>query len=140
MVDPPDGWQPQPLKQTSRHAHQVWLSPTGRTAYGVIHFRLPLPLSADFVLPFFISEMRRTQGDASLISKTGDPQLPGVRFIAEGGAYHIRVNLLTSGREGWAVYAGTLRGRPEDANELQTAETSREHTQIGIPAEFADGR
>src|SRR5687768_3577614 len=38
---PPVAWAPDPLKSSPRHAHQVWISPSGRTAYGVIHFSLP---------------------------------------------------------------------------------------------------
>src|SRR5690606_28773469 len=41
IASPPRGWAAEPLKQSDRHAHQVWMSPTGRTAYGVIHFALP---------------------------------------------------------------------------------------------------
>ena len=39
----------QPLKQSDRHTHEVWLSPTGKTAYGVIHFKLPLPVGVNLV-------------------------------------------------------------------------------------------
>src|SRR5918992_1040717 len=46
---PPIGWKIEPLKTSKDHTHQVWLSPTGKTAYGVIHFRLPLPVSAQWV-------------------------------------------------------------------------------------------
>ena len=40
---PPAGWTAEPLKQSPRHTHQIWISPTKHTAYGVIHFSLPLP-------------------------------------------------------------------------------------------------
>src|SRR6266576_2283693 len=33
MVTPPIGWTPQPLKFSDRHTHQIWLSPTGDTAF-----------------------------------------------------------------------------------------------------------
>jgi hypothetical protein len=66
---PPIGWTMDPLKQTKNHAHQVWVSPTGNTAYGVIRFSLPLPLGPDTVLWFFLREMRASEGEARLISK-----------------------------------------------------------------------
>src|SRR5687768_15902774 len=44
VVVPPAGWTPEPLKASNRHTHQVWISPTGNTAYGVIRMRLPIPV------------------------------------------------------------------------------------------------
>src|SRR5258707_193625 len=40
VVAPPVGWKPDELKSSEQHTHQVWLSPTGKTAYGIIHFGL----------------------------------------------------------------------------------------------------
>src|SRR5437762_13026093 len=40
---PPDGWIAQPLKQSERHTHQIWLSPSGHTGSGVVHSQPPLP-------------------------------------------------------------------------------------------------
>src|SRR5438046_3725354 len=40
MVAPPIGWTPQELKFSDRHTHQIWLSPSGDTAYGAIRFKL----------------------------------------------------------------------------------------------------
>ncbi len=137
MVAVPDGWKPDPLKKSEKHTHQVWISPSGNTAYGVIHFTLPLALSAEFVLPFFMSEMRRTEGEATLLSRQSDEALPGVRFEAEGGEYRLSVNLITSGSEGWAIYAGVLRDKAVNVAELALAKEAREITRVGIPDEFA---
>src|SRR4051812_450894 len=41
LVAPPLGWKPDPMKRSEQHTHQAWLSPTGHTAYGVIHFSMP---------------------------------------------------------------------------------------------------
>src|SRR5437763_4400645 len=68
-VAPPIGWSPEPLKKSPRHTHQVWLAPAGSTAYGVIRFSLPLPVGYDVVLWGFLREMKRTQGEAILITK-----------------------------------------------------------------------
>ena len=121
-----------PLKQTKNHAHQVWVSPTGHTAYGVIRFSLPLPVGPDTVLWFFIREMRASEGEARLISKRRDPQLKGLRFVAEGGRYVVRANLTTRGLRGWAVYAGTRRDREILPSELSLAELAREKTETGV--------
>lgn len=127
-VDPPPGWVAQPLKLDARHAHQVWVSPTGDSAYGVIYFKLPIPVSAEFVLPFFMHAMKAKEGEATLVSKVDDPKLPGVRFEAEGGLYHIQANLMTAGFEGWAVYAGRLQHKAPNERELALARLARSRT------------
>jgi hypothetical protein len=131
-VDPPIGWIAQPLKFTSRHRHQVWESPTGSTAYGVIRFLLPFPVGHDLLQWAFMREMKRTQGEAVLVSKQWDENLDGLRFVAEGGKYRVRVNLFVRGFAGWAVYAGTLRNSPIVPEELDLAERAREHTAVGL--------
>jgi hypothetical protein len=129
---PPAGWAPDPLKRSRSHAHQAWLSPTRRTAYGIIRINLPLPfIGPDVVLPRFLDQMRETEGEATLLSRRNDPRLPGIRFVAEGGAYRLRANLVTRGFRAWAVYAGTLRDEPEMPDELQLAEAAREETRVG---------
>lgn len=131
---PPTQWSMEPLKETKNHTHQVWLSPTGSTAYGVIRFSLPLPVSPDTVLYFFLREMRNSEGEARLISKRRDAKLKGVRFVAEGGKYVVRTNLTTKGFRGWAVYAGTRRDRDILPKELVLAELARENTKTGVDA------
>jgi len=56
-----------------------------------------------------------------------------VRFVAEGGLYRVRANLVTRGRRGWAVYAGTRRDADLDADELDLAERAREQTLVDAP-------
>jgi hypothetical protein len=133
LCDPPLGWKPQPLKTTSNHTDQVWLSSTGDTAYGVIHFTMPLPVGRNLALTGFISQMKKTEGDATLFSHQDDPSLPGIRFTAQGGLYFIRANLLVSGWDGWAVYAGTLKNGLILQKELDFAIRAREHTLVGRP-------
>ena len=133
MVTPPAGWRADPLKTSDRHNHQVWISPSGNTAYGVIRFKLPLPVGPELALRHgFLPEMRRTEGEARLLSSRRDPSLPGLRFVAEGGQYRLRTNLITRGWRGWAVYAGTLRDKEIVPDELALAELAREHTTVGL--------
>ena len=141
VVIPPAGWIPDPIKRTGNHAHQAWISPSGRTAYGVIRMNLPLPfIGPGVVLPRFLEEMRNTEGEAKLLSRRDDPRLPGIRFVAEGGQYRLRTNLMTRGFRAWAVYAGTLRAEPEMPNELEIAEAAREATRIGTTRVRATNR
>jgi len=135
MVVPPEGWQPDPIKWSRTHAHQAWVSPSGKTAYGVIRMNLPLPfIGPDMVIRPFMDQMRETEGEARLISRQTDRSLPGpgIRFVAEGGEYRIRANLMTRGFRAWAVYAGTRRGQDEVPAELRLAEQARERTKIGL--------
>ena len=135
MVVPPAGWRPDPIKRSKTHAHPAWVSPSGKTAYGVIRINLPLPfIGPDVVLRPFMDEMRQTEGAAKLVSRKTDRRLPGpgIRFVAEGGQYTIRTNLMTRGFRAWAVYAGTRRGEEEVPAELELAEQARERTKIGL--------
>jgi len=128
---PPVGWTPQPLKSSGRHDHQVWLSPSGHTAYGVIHFSLPLPVSADVALWGFLREMKRSEGAAELIDKHTVSGEEGLRFEAVGGLYRIRGRMITHGWQGWTIYAGTLVKQEIDTTELKTAEQARDRTRTG---------
>jgi hypothetical protein len=127
----PTGWHPDPLKSSATHKHQVWISPSGHTAYGIIHFTLPLPVGHDLALIGFLQNMKRTEGEATLVSKQWDPKLYAIRFVAVGGQYTVRTNLFVRGLDGWAIYAGTLQKEKIEADELAQAERAREQTRIG---------
>jgi hypothetical protein len=132
-VVPPAGWHADPLKASSRHNHQVWISPSGNTAYGIIRFSMPLPVGAEMALNHgFLPEMRKAEGVATLISSERDPELPGLRFIVEGKTYRLRTNLITRGWRGWAIYAGTLVDKEIVPDELALAELARDHTEVGL--------
>jgi hypothetical protein len=125
----PCGWLPQPLKENNQHTHEIWLSPSGATAYGVIHFKLPWPVGPDIALTGFMAGMRRSEGDAHLLEAHADRR--GIRFVADSGEHHLRGQLIVQGWEGWAFYAATDRSKPVDADELKLAELSLQHTQAG---------
>jgi hypothetical protein len=134
MVVPPAGWHAEPLKSSEKHNHQVWISPSGNTAYGVIRFKLPLPLGPELVLhKGFLPQMKKTEGEARLISSERDRNLPGLRFVAEGGLYRLRANMITRGWKGWTIYAGTVREKEIVPDELALAELARDHTTVGMP-------
>ena len=128
VVAPPLGWKPDPLKKADNHTHRVWVSADGDAAYGVIAFSLPFPVGPDLVLWGFLQNMRKSEGEATLVEKRPDPDLPGVRFVADGGRYRIRGNLVVDGFGGWVVYAGTLREKPVNFADLRQAQLARERT------------
>jgi hypothetical protein len=137
LTAPPVGWRVEPVKRSARHTHHIWLSPSGQTAYGVIHFTMPaiaqvIPVPLDWVLRGYLDEMRKDQGEAVLLSKQRDPNLPGLRFVAEGGLYRTWTNLITSGRHGWAIYAGVLRDKPLSLHELELAREARDRTIVHL--------
>jgi hypothetical protein len=129
---PPLDWKPDPIKQASTHTHLVWISPSGKTAYGVIYFHLPLPVGHELALWGFLNEMRATEGEGTLVEKRWDSNLNTLRFVAQGGRYTVRTNLFVRGFSGWAIYAGTLRAYPADQAELALAQKAREDTVVGL--------
>jgi hypothetical protein len=133
VCDPPAGWTADPLKSDENHTHKVWRSPNSVTAYGVIHFKMPFPAGSHIALSVFLQKMKKSEGEATLLSQADDPNLPGIRFVADGGRYQIRTNLIVDGWEGWAIYAGTLRNAPINQKELDMAVSAREHTGVGQP-------
>ena len=128
---PPADWQAKPLELFPRSVQRVWLSPTGRTAYGVIYIRLPLPVGPDLVLWRFIADMREMEGDGRLISRerSDDGEL---RFVAENPRYRFNARLHTAGRDAWIIYAGVERDQPPDAAEFSLAESARDATVHGL--------
>lgn len=139
VVRAPQGWRGRLLSHKANSAHWIWISPTGDTAYGVIRFVLPLPVGHDLALWGFLREMRRAEGEAALISKLWDAERDALRFVADGGRYRLRTVMVVRGLHGWAVYAGTLRGADERADELDLAERAREATRLDATAESRAG-
>ena len=137
-VCPPAGWRAEPIEKTRRHKQQVWVSPSGDTAYGVIHFSLPLPLGDDLSLWGFLREMKQQEGEATLLKKTRDEEKQALRFVAEGGRYRIRGIILTRGFGGWVFYAGTLRAGTIRLDELRQAVQAREQTVAGAQRRTPD--
>ncbi|MDB5297101.1 MAG: hypothetical protein JWO31_3084 [Phycisphaerales bacterium] len=133
---PPVGWSAEPLKKTEKSQHQVWISPSGSTAYGVLnvrHFLMSLA-SNDRILSEFVTGMKATEGSADLLEQSNDPTLAGgvggLRFVARGGRYTVRADLVSRGQYAWIWYAGTLTGKPVIEAELKVAEAARDRTII----------
>jgi len=125
---PPIGWRLDKDKNAADHAHRVWISPSESTAYGAIHFKLPLPVGHDWALWGFLREMRKKEKTAEVLEKNWDDELGALRFVAQGGRYTVRTILRVDGFNGLAVYAGTLTGKPVNETELSIAEKARERS------------
>jgi hypothetical protein len=133
IVVPPIGWKPEPAKFSANHRHQIWISPGGNTAYGVIYFNLPFPIGSNLALDGFLRQMRNTEGTANLLSRQDDDKLPGIRFVADGAFYTVHGNLTAAGFHAWVAYAATVRAKPVNPAELKTAELAREQTRVNLP-------
>jgi hypothetical protein len=130
-VVPPVGWSYQEVSRAFNHVHENWVSPTGKTSYGVIHFMMPIPVGTENAFRYgFLAQMRREEGRAEVIEQSWDEAIDGLRFIAEGGRYRVRTFFVVRGLRGWAVYAGTLAGQEPDPAELGLAERAREATTL----------
>jgi hypothetical protein len=135
----PLGWKAEALKVQPRSKHQVWISPSGSTAFGVLnvqHFLMPLA-SDRMVMEEFLKGMKQTEGEAKLLEGPKEDRslgggIGGLRFVAEGGKYTVRANLVSRGTRAWIVYAGTERGKPFDLEELSRAEEARDRTVVGL--------
>ncbi|HSI36173.1 MAG: hypothetical protein ACAI43_22720 [Phycisphaerae bacterium] len=134
VVAPPTGWTPAPIDKSTEHTHQTWISPSQKTAYGVIYFGLPLPMPANWLLGPFVNEMKKREGKADVVGTPfKDENLPGVRVVVETRQYKMRINLIVRGWSAWAIYAGTDMAHPEEPTELQQAERARDTTKVGEP-------
>ncbi|HET6250601.1 MAG TPA: hypothetical protein VFE47_23135 [Tepidisphaeraceae bacterium] len=131
-VDPPTGWRLDKHDVDAKHAHFTWLSPSGDTAYGVVLMNLPLPVGPDMVLWGFLNHLRAADKKAEILQEEHAPELQGIRFVADSGLYRIRVNLTVHDWHAWAIYAGTVREKPERPGELLLASEARDHTRVGL--------
>jgi hypothetical protein len=134
----PAGWAAEPLKQGSNYKHQIWISPSGHTAYGVLFISLPFPAAlfsvsfrVETVLERFLEEMKKREGRADLVQRADDPDSGGIRFVAEGGLYRVHSNLLVHGLRAWFVYAGTRQNLSLVPGEFSLAERARDQTRVG---------
>ena len=130
---PPLGWNLKPAEKQPNTDHQLWISPTAATAYGVIEVNnwLLRFASNDLILSKFLENMKKSDGRADLKQKENDRDLGsvgGMRFVVEGGKYTLRANLISAGGRAWIIYAGTANDHAINTEELTVAETARELT------------
>lgn len=127
----PDGWTLNRRDEESNYTQKVWISPSGATAFGVVRFSVPLPSTHDMVLWVFMRQMRASEGNAALLSKTWDKRGKFLRFETKGGRFHVHGNLIVRGLGGWVVYAGTRAGDDVNPREFDLAVQARESVELG---------
>ena len=128
---PPHGWALDEPRVDPDSYQLVWISPTGRTAYGVIRFNLPLPLGHDLALFGFLRTMRAQDGQADLLDKQWDEARQALRFVVRGARYELSAPMVVRGSKGWVSYAGTRVDAPVIASEKAIAEQARDRTRFG---------
>ena len=116
----PRQWDAMPLKKTALYAHQQWKSPSTRTGMGVVHVRLPLPLSERTLLWLAKREYTKASDDGKLVGQWTD-ELGREWFEAQNNKYHVRGYAIVRGFNAWLVYFGSKTGYPPDVAELSLA-------------------
>ncbi len=114
---PPVTWPPQALKRGPMYTDMQWRSPSGTTAVGVAHVKMPLPLSARALLWFAKGQYAKQSDDGRMLTQWVD-ELGRTWFEAETNKYRVRGFILTKGFEAWIVYNGFKTTVPTDEPEL----------------------
>ena len=150
----PRSWQVQPTSGSGMFTHAQWRNPRHSIAVGVVHVRLPLPMSAQTLV-----WLAKTKYGAKVESSvppppdTGKPadrgsekgsdksKVPGGRgrllaewtdsvgrewVEAENDRYHLRGYAVTCGWDAWLVYTGAKRTGVLNPVDLQLAIRSME--------------
>lgn len=130
---PPAGWE---LKRNNagddRAEHVVWISPTNRTAFGIIFFKMPFPVGHDLAFRYgFLAEADKREGPVNVVEKRWDEQIEGLRFIVDTQKYRVQAKMFVRGSRGWATYAGTRNDMPLEIAERDQAIAARESADFG---------
>ncbi len=129
-IVPPVGWSKPDIEHGDDYVRYVWVSPTDGTAVGVIRFSMPLPVGYDIAVWGFMEEMKAREGSAELIQQSWDIESQAMRFVADGGLYRVRVKMIVSGFNGWAIFAGTKTDRPINEDDLKKAIIARDSVRV----------
>lgn len=114
---PPASWKQQAVKRGPMYTDLQWRSPSGATAVGVAHVRMPLPLGARPLLWFAKGQYAKQGDDGRLLGQWVDA-LGRSWFEAENNKYHVRGFIVTKGFEAWIIYNGYKTQVPTDVSEL----------------------
>lgn len=115
----PRSWELLPTQSKGLFTYAQWRSPSHATAVGVVHVRMPLPMSAKTLVWLAKSKyntddrpddkVRKVPGGvARLLGQWSDPV--GREWVdAENDKYRVRGYAVTCGFEAWIVYSGHKR-------------------------------
>ena len=122
---PPLSWKQLAVKRGPMYTDVQWKSPSGASAVGVAHVRMPWPLSARALLWFAKGHYAKESDDGRVLGQWVD-ELGRSWFEAENNKYHVRGFIVTRGFEAWIVYNGYKTTVPTDMFELALAARSME--------------
>lgn len=116
----PHNWTALELKKGALYSHQQWKSPSTTSGAGIVHVRLPLPLTEKSILWLAKREYTKKSADGREIRQWTD-EVGRAWFEAENKHYHVQGYVLARGFNAWLVYFGYKTGYPPDLAELSIA-------------------
>ena len=119
----PQTWHAPTPQKTNLYTHGQWKSPSGHTAVGAVHIRLPLPISADMLAWFAKREYTKKADDGKLIREWKDA-LGRRWFEAENNKYRVQGYCLVQGFQAWIIYFGYKTQHPPSFDEVSLAARS----------------
>jgi len=114
---PPASWKQLALKRGPMYTDMQWRSPSGSSAVGVAHVKMPLPLGARTLLWFAKGQYAKQSEDGRILGQWVDT-LGRSWFEAETNKYRVRGFIVTKGFEAWIIYNGFKTQIPTDVSEL----------------------
>ena len=141
----PRSWELLPTQDRGIVQHCQWRSPSRGTAVGIVHVRMPLPMSAKMLV--WLAEAKYNDakpaddgrkvpgGPGRVVREWSDPV--GREWIeAENDRYRVRGYAVTCGFDAWLVYTGyKLKGIPNTVD-IELASRSLESV---VPDALASG-
>lgn len=122
---PPHSWKELVPKRTSLFTDMQWRAPSGNTAVGVAHVKMPLPLDARAVV-WFAKQRYSKQSEGGRVIGQWVDDLGRSWFEAANNKYHVRGFVMTKGFEAWIIYSGYKSQQPTDLAELTIAARAME--------------
>ncbi|HEX2971245.1 MAG TPA: hypothetical protein VHP11_02860 [Tepidisphaeraceae bacterium] len=116
----PAGWFPLGLQKATLYSHCQWRSPTKRTAVGITHVPMLLPLSTKALVWMAMGEITKRVNDGKIIRQWTD-EVGRQWFEAENSKYHLTGYVMTRGFDAWINYSGYRVGEPKEESEVALA-------------------
>lgn len=116
----PNGWTALRLQKAALYSHQQWRSPSKRTAVGVTHVKMPLPLSTKALVWMAMGEATKRVNDGKIIRRWNDA-LGREWFEAENEKYRMTGYVMTRGFDAWINYFGYRTTEPQEPAEIELA-------------------
>jgi len=119
----PLGWIELKTQKTLLYTHQQWRSPTKRTAVGVTHARLLMPVGMPVIEWMVMGEVNKRSKDGKVIRDWRD-DLGRHWFEVENTDFHITGYLMIRGCDVWVNYWGYRAREPIEPADIKLASQS----------------